>query len=196
VAGGARIASIDLDVDLRVAAQKLASRGMNSSLAKNGGSNTRSVCLPLRRAICARLRSSASRSGSTSSSSVCPTVVNSSARVLRSNRRTPSASSSSFIWWLTADGVRNNSSAAALKLRWRAAAQNARRFLSGGGRDRRIVEDAPTVSSMRPLCKIRALKLQAEKTAPVHTLGPQTAGVASNWTQPARRRTDSAQVSQ
>src|SRR6185312_14333257 len=129
-------------------AQKLVRRGMNNSLAKNGGNNTRRVCLPLRRAICAKLRSSASSKGSTSSSNVCPAVVSSSARVLRSNSRTPSESSSSFIWWLTADGVRKSSSAANLKLRCRAAAQNVLRFLSGGGRDKRIKGGATRVSSI------------------------------------------------
>src|SRR4029077_1914909 len=51
----------------------------------------------------------------------------------------PSMASRSLIRWLTAEGVRHNSSAANLKLRWRAATQNARRFLRGGDRERRIV---------------------------------------------------------
>ena len=54
----------------------------------------------------------------------------------------------------------------------------------------------PTVSSMRPLCKIRALKRQAEKAVLVHTLGPLSARVASYWARAAPRRTESAQLSQ
>src|SRR6201999_3484293 len=153
------------------ASQKLVSRGMKSSLAKNGGTSTRNVCLPLRRAICARLRSRASSSGSTSSSSVWPAVVNASARVLRSNSRTPNESSSSRIWWLTAEGVRNSSSAANLKLRCLAATQNARRFLSGGGRDKRMTEEALPVSSMMTRqCKNRALAKKVRKRVTTHVL--------------------------
>src|SRR5450631_2339973 len=46
----------------------------------------------------------------------------------------PSARSSDFTCWLTAPGVTLSSSAARVKLRWRAAASNERRPLSGGSR--------------------------------------------------------------
>jgi hypothetical protein len=61
-----------------------------------------------------------------------PADVSTTRRVLRSNSLCPIVSSSSRIWWLIAVGVTASSSAARLKLRWRAAASKARRVASGG----------------------------------------------------------------
>src|SRR5215468_7748948 len=47
---------------------------------------------------------------------------------------TPSANSKTLTWWLTAPWVTNSSSAARVKLSWRAAASKAFNALSGGSR--------------------------------------------------------------
>jgi hypothetical protein len=64
--------------------------------------------------------------------------VSARARVLRSKRRVASADSRAITCLLTADWVTNSSSAARVKLRWRAAASKARSVSSGGRSSLRI----------------------------------------------------------
>src|SRR5262249_46433995 len=61
-----------------------------------------------------------------------PAGVSAIDRTCRSKSLTPSNSSSPRIWWLSAPAVTCNSCAALVTLRWRAAASNAWRALSGG----------------------------------------------------------------
>src|SRR5579863_8207388 len=175
-------------------AQKAVSRGMKSSLAKKGGSRTRSMRLSPRRATWARLRSSASSSGSISSKRSVPAAVSSRARDLRTKRATPSVSSSSFIWWLIADGVRYNSSAANLKLRCRAATQNARKFLVGGGRERRIMRAAATVVGWPRWCKNHALLPSRYSGGPSHFRG-RGGRRCIDWARDGSARTGAAHAS-
>ena len=60
-----------------------------------------------------------------------PAVVRVSGRGRRQKSAPPTTVYSSRIWWLTAIGAKPSSSAAALKLKWRAAASRARNALSG-----------------------------------------------------------------
>ena len=89
------------------------------------------------RATAASMRSKASRIETRSSR---PASVSEILRGARLNSVTPSRSSRPRIWWLIAACVTASSSAARVKLRWRAAASKARSAFSGG-RSRRIAMD-------------------------------------------------------
>jgi len=61
-------------------------------------------------------------------------ALGTSPRPSRRSSPTPSSSSSALTWWLTAAGVTCSSSAARVRLRWRAAASKARSAVSEGRR--------------------------------------------------------------
>ena len=104
---------------------KSQSRGMKTSLAKNGCTEI----LNALRVADTRCRAATSSrrviSGLMSSSSECPASVRINARRVRSNSFCPSSSSRFFIWWLTAEAVMNSFSAASRKLSCSAAKQKA-----------------------------------------------------------------------
>src|SRR5262245_30521033 len=108
------------------------SRGTSHLLAKFGDMVTVSTDgrVGRIRSSAVRSRSSASR---TSGRYFCPASVSLSPRASRSNSFRPRRASSVFTWWLIAPWVWLSSSAAAVKLRVRAAVSNARNAVSEGG---------------------------------------------------------------
>ncbi len=127
------------------ASRNRSSRGTSHLAPKDGATLT--VTMPPR--LAARIASAPSASRSKPSRSAgraaSPASVSRSARVRRRKSSLPQCSSSARTCWLIAAGVTCSSSAARLKLRWRAAASKARRLFSGGRR--RL-----TGSSMEELC--------------------------------------------
>src|SRR5919108_5736329 len=78
-----------------------------------------------------------------------PGSVRATRRASRLKRATPRLFSRSAIWWLTADWVTASSSAAARKLRWRAAASKARRAVREGGGGVGMDEDISSVGEIQ-----------------------------------------------
>jgi hypothetical protein len=87
---------------------------------------------------------------------VSPAPVKRTVRLVRQNSRTPSRSSIAQTWTLTAPGVTPSSSAALVKLRWRAAASNVRSGPSPGNR--------LNMQAILELCSTMLLQLLVGKT--------------------------------
>ena len=90
-------------------------------LAKYAGTCSRTLLRPNRARNCSVTDSSRMNRSSICSRYRAPASVSASARALRENSGRPSCVSSVLIWWLTADGVMQSSSAASAKLECLAA---------------------------------------------------------------------------
>ncbi len=109
-------------------------RGISQSDANDGKVVTLTEARPWLSRNWRTQASSRARPGSRARCRARPAPVRLTRRVARWNNTLPSSSSSPLICRLTAGWLRCSSSAAALKLRWRATASKQRRLSSGKGR--------------------------------------------------------------
>ena len=114
--------------------RKVARRGTSHLAANAGVAESVTTARRLRRVRPSIARAKLSNPALSTGSSTWPSGVSTTWRVLRSNNGAPIAASSWRTWWLIAVGVTCSSSAARLKLEWRAAASNARRPAREGRR--------------------------------------------------------------